>query len=136
MTIDTAGNVGIGNESPGHLLVVRAAGTTYCNGTDWYPTSTREAKENIISLTDDEALRALNALDPVKYNYKIDKEQERVGFIAEDVPELVAINGRKSVISIDIVAVLTKVVQEQQKTISELKKEVDLILNNVPLFKV
>ncbi len=43
-----------------------------------------------------------------------------MGFIAEDVPELVATNDRKGLSSMDIVAVLTKVLQEQQKTISEL----------------
>jgi hypothetical protein len=124
ITINSNGNVGINNTNPGQLFVVGAAGTTYCDGNDWYPTSTREAKENIIGLTEDEALQALNGLTPVKYNYKQNKEEERVGFIAEDVPELVAINGRKNLNSMDIVAVLTKVVQEQQKTISELKREI------------
>jgi hypothetical protein len=124
ITISSSGNVGIDNMNPGQLFVVGASGTTYCDGTDWYPTSTREAKENIISLTDDEALQALNGLNPVKYNYKQNKEEERVGFIAEDVPELVAINGRKNLNSMDIVAVLTKVVQEQQKSIQEQQKTI------------
>jgi hypothetical protein len=48
-----------------------------------------------------------------------------VGFIAEDVPELVAMNGRSTLGTVDIVAVLTKVVKEQQKTISELKEKVE-----------
>ena len=67
---------------------------------------------------------ALEGLEPVKYNYIDDKEEARVGFIAEDVPELVAKNGRKSLGTLDIIAVLTKVVQEQQKTITELKKKI------------
>lgn len=37
-----------------------------------------------------------------------------MGFIAEDVPDLVATPNRKSLSPMDIVAVLTKVVQEQQ----------------------
>jgi hypothetical protein len=45
-----------------------------------------------------------------------------VGFIAEDVPELVAQNDRKSLSTLDIVGVLTKVVQEQQKSIKEQQK--------------
>jgi hypothetical protein len=57
----------------------------------------------------------------VKYNYKADKAESCVGFIAEDVPELVATNDRKSLSPMDIVAVLTKVVQEQQKEMSLLK---------------
>ena len=65
-------------------------------------------------------MATLKGLSPVRYNYKVDKAEEYVGFIADDVPELVATNDRKALSSMDIVAVLTKVVQEQQKTISEL----------------
>ncbi|NIM16809.1 MAG: hypothetical protein GTO45_32885 [Candidatus Aminicenantes bacterium] len=90
----------------------------------WNPASSREIKENIRTLTTEEAIGALEGLDPVKFNYKKLKEEEKVGFIAEDVPELVATNGRKNISTMDIVAVLTKVVKEQQKTISELKKKV------------
>jgi len=42
-----------------------------------------------------------------------------VGFIAEDVPEFVATSDRNGLESMDIVAVLTKVVQEQQKAMQE-----------------
>jgi hypothetical protein len=67
-------------------------------------------------------MEALTGLNPVKYNYKEQKEEPRVGFIAEDVPELVAMNGRKNLGTVDILAVLTKVVQEQQKFIREQQK--------------
>lgn len=93
------------------------------NGT-WNPASSRELKENIEDLSAEEAFAAIEKINPVKYNYKKDKEEARVGFIAEDVPELVANNGRKNLSTIDIVATLTKVVQEQQKTISELNKRI------------
>jgi hypothetical protein len=99
-----------------------ADGGSY-NGT-WNPASSRELKENIQDLNTDEAMEALTGLNPVKYNYKEQKEEARVGFIAEDVPELVAMNGRKNLGTVDILAVLTKVVKEQQKTIDELKKKV------------
>ena len=46
-------------------------------------------------------------------------EERHLGFIAEDVPELVASKDRKGMSSMDVVAVLTKVVQEQQKTVQE-----------------
>jgi hypothetical protein len=84
------------------------------NGT-WNPASSRKLKENIADLTADEAVEAFNGLKPVKFNYKARKEEPRVGFIAEDVPELVAMNGKKTLGTVDIVAVLTKVLQEQQK---------------------
>jgi len=106
-----------------------ADGGSY-NGT-WNPASSRELKENIQDLNTDEAMEALTGLNPVKYNYKEQKEEPRVGFIAEDVPELVAMNGRKSLGTVDILAVLTKVLQEQQKivenqqkTITELQKKI------------
>jgi hypothetical protein len=81
--------------------------------------SSREVKENISSLSAEEAMDTLEDLVPVKYNYKVDEQEKHVGFIAEDVPELVATKNRKGMSPMDVVAVLTKVVQEQQRTISE-----------------
>ncbi len=47
-----------------------------------------------------------------------------MGFIAEDVPELVATQGREGMVSMEVVAILTKVVQEQQETIAKLTERV------------
>jgi len=69
----------------------------------------------------EEAVDALATLNPVKFNYKAEKDEEYVGFIAEDVPDLVATKARKSLSPMDIVAVLTKVVQQQQQKIAELE---------------
>lgn len=126
ITIDTDGEVGIGTKFPSHLLEVynASASNAYCDGGDWVNGSSRAYKENIHDLTTDEAVAALEGLNPVKFNYKFDKEEEKLGFIAEDVPGLVAQNDRKGMSPMDVVAVLTKVVQQQQKTISELKEEV------------
>ena len=53
-------------------------------------------------------------MNPVQYQYKSDDlGDQHVGFIAEDVPDLVATPGRKGVSALDLVAVLTKVLQEQ-----------------------
>ena len=60
------------------------------------------------------------ALNPVTFEYKAEPNETYAGFIAEDVPELVATNNRKNLVSMDIVAVLTKVLQQQQKTIKAL----------------
>jgi hypothetical protein len=106
----------------GNSDIIMADGGGY-DGT-WDPASSREIKENIESLTTDEAMDALVGLEPVKYNYIKDKEEPRVGFIAEDVPELVAKNGRKSLGTLDIIAVLTKVIQEQQKRITKMEKKI------------
>jgi hypothetical protein len=101
-----------------------ASGATCTAGGVWTSTSSREAKENIKNLTTDEAIEALDGLTPVKFNYKAEKEEEYVGFIAEDVPELVSTKDRKHMTPMDVVAVLTKVVQEQQKTISKLEERI------------
>lgn len=88
----------------------------------WNEASSREIKENIRALSADAAIDALVGLKPVRFNYKKHKEEEKLGFIAEDVPELVATNSRKNLSTMDIVAVLTKVVQDQQKAIREQQK--------------
>jgi hypothetical protein len=90
---------------------------------NWNDASSRELKDNIRALSSNEAMDALEGLSPVKYHYKRNKNEEHVGFIAEDVPELVATNSRKNLSSMDIVAVLTQVVKEQQKSISRLEQK-------------
>ena len=120
MKISDAGNVGIGTTNPTQKLYV--VGNIYATGSIT-PGSSRELKENIRALSTEEAITALNNLYPQKFYYKADNEDEHVGFIAEDVPELVATKDKKGVSSMDVVAVLTKVVQEQQRTITELKEE-------------
>ncbi len=66
-------------------------------------------------------MTVLRELKPTRFNYKVDKEEEHVGFIAEEVPELLANKDRKGLSPMDIVAVLTKVVHEQQKKIQALE---------------
>ncbi len=109
--------------SDGSLLM--ANGATCTTAGVWTNASSIDLKENIKELSAQEAVDALNGLNPVKYNYKKDKNEEYVGFIAEDVPELVATGDRKTMSPMDVVGVLTKVLKEQQKTIDELKKEVE-----------
>jgi hypothetical protein len=115
------GNVGIGTTSPSQRLYV--AGNIYAEGSIT-PGSSRELKENIRELSVEEAITALHGLYPQKFYYKADGEDEHVGFIAEDVPELVATKDRKGVDPMDVVAVLTKVVQEQQEIITKLSDKV------------
>jgi hypothetical protein len=47
-------------------------------------------------LTTEEVIEALKNMKPVKFNYKQNPDYEtHVGFITEDVPDLVASKGRK-----------------------------------------
>ena len=105
------------------LTMVNGASCTA--GGVWTDASSRELKENIEDLSVAEAEEALRELVPVKYNYKADKEERHVGFIAEDVPELVASKDRKTMSPMNVVGVLTKMVQEQQKTIADLKAQME-----------
>jgi hypothetical protein len=117
-------NVGIATDNPQHRIQVTAGGA-FSDGTTWENASSRELKENILELRTAEAMEALKNIKPVKFNYKVNPDNEtNVGFIAEDVPDLVASKGRKSLNSMNIVAVLTKVVQEQQEMIAKLNAEV------------
>ena len=120
MTIDRDGNVGIGVNRPTHPIEM-ASGAHVTRGGVWTNSSSRANKENIEDLNLEEALSALVALEPVRFNYRSDSGESHVGFIAEDVPDLVATADRKGLSTMDIVAVLARVVQEQQRRIEELE---------------
>lgn len=85
--------------------------------------SSRDLKENIRELALNEAVDTLKGLKPVKFHYKT-KPDENLGFISEDVPDLVATKSRKSLNTMDIVAVLTRVVQEQQDLIKKQQEDI------------
>jgi hypothetical protein len=108
---------------PTHILDVGNSGA-YCNGGAWVDGSSRKYKENIEELTTAEAQQAFEKLEPVKFQYKENKGETYLGFIAEDVPDLVAMNDRKGLNPMDIVAMLTKVVQEQQKALLQQQKSI------------
>jgi hypothetical protein len=90
----------------------------------WTDASSREFKENINVLKSADANEALKNLTPVTYNYKVESKEKHVGFIAEDVPELVSTQDRKSLSPMDIVAVLTRVVKDQKQTVENLEATV------------
>ena len=123
ITIDRMGNVGFGVERPEHPLEM-ASGAYVSTGGVWTNSSSRSRKENIASLDIEDALAALMQLEPVQFNYRSDESERYVGFIAEDVPSLVANNDRVSISPMDIVAVLTRVIQAQQARIEELERRI------------
>ncbi len=107
-------------KTDGSLLLGNGASCTI--GGVWTNASSIELKENVRELTTNDAVDTLKKLNPVRYNYKAEKDEEYLGFIAEEVPDMVATSDRKGMSAMDVVAVLTKVVQQQQETIEELKK--------------
>jgi hypothetical protein len=87
--------------------------------------SARALKENIAAVSVVEALNVLDSLQPVTFNFKADGHKVlQIGFIAEDVPNAMATPDRQGVVTSHIVAILTKVVQEQQTLITQLANKV------------
>lgn len=111
--------VGIGNANPQAKLHV--TGAALIEGTLEIGSS-RDLKENIKELTLEEARATLRQLNPVRFNYKIGGETQ-IGFIAEDVPDLVATKNRRSIVPMDFVGVLTKVVQDYEVREKSLREQ-------------
>ncbi|MEM8995312.1 MAG: tail fiber domain-containing protein [Acidobacteriota bacterium] len=103
-----------------------ASGATMTGGA-WMDASSRALKQDIEQLGAEDALAAFAELNPVSYRYKRNTDEQVLGFIAEDVPELVATTSRKNLSSMDIVALLTKVMQEQQKTVESQQQTIDAL---------
>lgn len=140
-----------GSPAPSGILAAKPTGhvgigTTDIGTTGTYPThelyvngtitaslgiacgSSKDLKENIEPLSAGEALLAFNDLNPVEFIYKADKDKKlQMGFIAEDMPELLATPTRKSINAMDITGVLTKMVQEQQKVLEEQQRQIDTL---------
>ena len=121
------GNVGIGSNAPATAL--------YVPGTISYGAlaqiSSRSYKNNIEAIPADTATKMVEGLAPVSFTYLTDPDTKHLGFIAEDVPAQVATKDRKGVMVTEIVAVLTKVVQEQNRTIAELTEKLNLLEGKV-----
>jgi hypothetical protein len=126
VTIDASGNIGIGVSAP-TSPIQHSNGATLSVGGVWTNASSRELKQDICDLNTADALGVLKEMNPVTYSYKIDPTEHHVGFIAEDVPDLVATKDRKGLSAMDVVAVLTSVVKEQQKNIDDLKVRLEHI---------
>ena len=136
------GNVGIGTDSPTEKLqvdgsVLISGDLSY--GGELLQSSSRALKTNITELSNQEASQILKELNPIKFNYK-KKDQinsSHIGFIAEEVPDSVASSDKKAIYPVDIIAVLTKNLQEQQQIIIQLariarkqKQEIEMLQEN------
>ena len=123
--------VGFGADHPVHVglstNMINDGNGAHCTAAGvWTDASSRVHKERIEPIAPEAAVAALQAFEPVTYRSKGDVTGEQyAGFIAEDVPDIVATADRKGVAAIEVVAVVTKVVQEQQATIEAQRAEID-----------
>ncbi len=131
VTIDRDGNVGIGEARPAYPLQM-ASGAHVTAGGVWTNASSRAFKRDIDPLAAGAALAALAALEPVSFRYAGTDPETYLGFIAEDVPELVASAGRQGLSSMDIVAVLTRALQSQQERIDSLEQRLNMLETREP----
>lgn len=84
-------------------------------------TSTREVKRDIAPLDQGYAADLLDGLEPVRYRMIEDPDgDEHLGFVAEEVPDAIAGADHRTIHPGYIVAVLTRVVKEQQRRLNEL----------------
>jgi hypothetical protein len=128
LVLDSTGRIGLGVASP--LYQIHHSSGARLDAGTWFNASSREVKQDIHTLDGNAALETVKALQPVTFAYKANPAETNVGFIAEDVPALVATADRKALSPMDIVAVLTKVVQEQQQTIEDLQTRLQTLERN------
>ena len=117
LAINSSGQISFGSTPTAittHALV-HTSGARLTAGGIWTDASSRSFKQDIEPITSEEARDTVRALQPVGYRYKSELDERYIGFIAEDVPELVATKDRKALAPMDIVGVLTKVVQDQDR---------------------
>lgn len=137
MRISHDGNVGIGTGEPSYKLHVNGsvAGVGAYN-----QLSDTRLKKDVVDY--ENGIDKVMALHPITFNWKQEEYQDKnfddrnhIGFIAQEVEEIVPQvvttaddeMKTKSIAYSDLVPVLTKAIQEQQKEIETLKAEIQVI---------
>ncbi|WP_151735260.1 tail fiber domain-containing protein ['Paenibacillus yunnanensis' Narsing Rao et al. 2020] len=129
LTVDDTGNVGIGKPAADDYKLDVDGNMRAKN---FAQTSSRTFKDNITALPVKKAVELLGKLKPVTFSYKADNgKQQNIGFIAEEVPQIFATSDQKSVVLMDIIAVLTTVVQKQQKDAEGMHKQLKALQSQV-----
>jgi hypothetical protein len=114
-------DIGVTNDS-GDRIYIHASGGVYANGMYW--SSSREIKDNIADLSVKEAKQLLDGLNPVSFKYKESTKERTLGFVAEEVPAVLADPDQRAVGAMDIIAVLTSVLKDQQKALNRMQKQI------------
>ncbi|OKP86037.1 hypothetical protein A3844_14890 [Paenibacillus helianthi] len=115
-------DIGVSNDA-GDRIYLHASGGVYANGS-MYWWSSRELKDNIADIPVKEAKQLLDGLNPVSFKYKGSTKERTLGFIAEEVPAVLADPDQRAISGMDIIAVLTSVMKDQQKAIARMQKQI------------
>ncbi len=118
------GSVCIGTTNPQTGSALSVSGSGYFTGIVTTGSS-RSLKHDIKPLATADALAALEKIAPMRFRYNASGEDEKLGFISEDVPGLVAEKDGKSLNSMDFIAVAIAVIKDQQARIEKLEKEIE-----------
>ncbi len=87
--------------------------------------SSRRLKYDISGLSGPTALTLLDGLNPVAFKFKgDDSANTHLGFIAEDIPAVLAASDGQGYRPLEIIAVLTKALQAQQTMIQGLQEQI------------
>lgn len=125
------GNIGISYTSPTHPIH-HVSGAHLTVGGMWIDASSRKRKTDIITISTNkqkELYDLLDEINPVTFKYKVDMDKIRLGFIAEDVPELISEKNRDSISPMSIAALAITLIKHQKSKIEELEKEINSLKN-------
>ena len=114
------GGIGVGRQDASYPIHM-ASGAYVTVGGTWTDASSRALKTNVSALELRDAAAVLKRLTPVGFRYKASPNHPTLGFIAEDVPDPVAQEGRAGLSALPLTAVLTRVVQGQDERIARLE---------------
>ena len=92
LVVDSTGRIGLGVSSP--LYQIHHSSGARLDAGNWVNASSRAVKQDIQPLDLEAAMSTVKALQPVTFAYKANPSETNVGFIAEDVPDLVATRDR------------------------------------------
>lgn len=122
--------IGVGVTSPLHPLHFSNGAYVSAPG-QFIDASSRSYKMDIAPLSLERARSALQQMDPVIYNYKNEKNETYVGFIAEEAPAEIVSADRTGVFALDTSAVLTKVVQDQQRKLEDQRNALEKLRSEI-----
>jgi hypothetical protein len=129
-----SGVVCIGPTSPQAGSTLTVSGDGYFTGIVTTGSS-RSLKHDIKPLSTLDALAALKKIEPMRFRYNANGEDEKLGFISEDVPGLVAEKDRKSLNPMDFIAVAIAVIKDQQTRIGDQQARIEKLEKEIKNLK-